>query len=185
MIGNTRLTWVIFTFLLCLVLGCSPRTGKPALQLSTEKIQTLEEYWPDGALRLRRQALRTSDGTLVNHGTYVRWHDNGQKEYEAVFVHGKKHGIATTWHKNGRIWREEHYRDGQRHGVSSTWDENGIKRKEEKHFDGKPHGTWTVWDKKGRIKTKGYYEHGSPKPWPGGSSDNETAKPPAPSAHSD
>lgn len=154
MSGRTTLPLLIAAVPLGLAAGCAhgPRPT-PATQPMAD-VETVQEHWPDGGLRLRREVLRDADGALVNHGTYTRWYTDGTKEYEVTFAHGKKHGVAKTWHRNGRIWTEEHYRDGLRHGTSTTWDENGVKRKEENHVNGKPQGTWTVWDGKGRIKTQ-------------------------------
>jgi len=167
MLGSRLLGSAILSALLCLPVGCTQadrqaRSDHTAKE-SSEKAETIEEDWPDGQPRLRKEVLRNPDGTLVNHGRYVRWYANGQKEYEAVFVLGRKHGIATRWHKNGCKWVEEVYNHGKKHGVTFVWDENGRKRKEEHHFNGKPHGTWTVWDKDGRIKSQGTFDHGRPK----------------------
>jgi hypothetical protein len=147
-------------------------TGGPEKELETvevpppgpgEELSIVEDHWEDGTLRLRKQVLQKADGEVVNHGRYTRWHKNGRKEYEAVFIRGRKQGVAISWHKNGRKWLVERYRDGKRHGISTTWDEEGRKRKEERFYDGQPHGTWTVWDSKGRIKWQGKFEHGKPK----------------------
>jgi hypothetical protein len=168
MSSSTHLTLAICAGLLFLPTGCTQadRQVSPgsAVEEAAKDAEIVEEYWPNGQLRLRKGVVRDPDGTLVNHGTYTRWYQNGQKEYEAVFVLGKKQGIARRWHPNGRQWMEERYDHGQRHGVSFAWDENGRKRKEEQYFDGKPHGTWTVWDKNGRIEWQGSFEHGNPKP---------------------
>lgn len=165
MCNDLRLIVVVFTAVLVLAAGCRVGDRSVSAKSSAEEVvETVEDYWPDGTVRLRRQVLRSPDGTLINHGSYTRWYDNGAKEYEAVFVRGAKHGIATLWHKNGRKWTEGHYVHGQRHGGRYVWDENGLKRKEEHYADGKPHGTWTVWDKHGKIKWRGGYDHGVPRP---------------------
>ena len=165
---------------LCLQVGCGSDARKAPLEEpgkeeqpvaqkeptptgpTLEKPDVVEQYWPEGQLQLRKQVLRKPDGTLVNHGTYTRWYNNGRKEYEAFLVRGKKHGTTTRWHKNGRKWSEQHYVNGQKHGASYIWDENGVKRKEEHHFHGRPHGTWTTWDGKGKIKWQGSFDRGVP-----------------------
>ena len=165
-----QVVWLIAAVVLWVPFGCSH--GKPDVSLdqpaqpapsAVVDAELVEETWPDGALRLRKYVLRPADGKLINHGTYERWHDNGEREYEAVFVHGKKEGRTIRYHKNGRKWTVQEYRDGKRHGVSTTWGENGAKLKEEGWDSGKPHGTWTVW-KKGKIKWRHTFEHGNPDP---------------------
>ena len=168
MLSRTQLAAMMSLLLLCLPAGCSQgkRNAPPVTEMErhAEEVETVEEHWPNGQLRLRKQVVHEPDGTLADHGTYTSWYDNGQKEYEAVFVHGKKHGVVTRWHKNGGTWMEEHYENGKKHGATFVWDEAGRKRKEENYFDGRPHGTWTVWDASGRIKWQGRFDHGNPQP---------------------
>ena len=118
----------------CLCAGCTQHTdadvGQPTAKPSADAppqvgesddrpgVGVLEDYWPDGTLRLRKHVVITPDGTEILHGPLVRWHSNGQTEYEGTFAHGKKEGVAIRYHKNGRKWLEEHYLDGQRHGVA-------------------------------------------------------------------
>lgn len=150
-----------------LVGGCKQTpvqvTPDPPPPPSTTAAEVVEEQWPNGQLRLRNHVLRGDDGALVNHGSYERWHDNGEKEYEAVFVHGKKEGVEVHYHKNGRKWTQREFRNGKRHGPSLTWDESGELVKEENWADGKPHGAWTVW-KHGEVEWRHTYEHGDPAP---------------------
>jgi antitoxin component YwqK of YwqJK toxin-antitoxin module len=143
---------------------------------SPDSVDLVEEYWPNGQLKLRRYVLLSADGTEVDHGTFERWYDNGAKEYEAVFSFGKKEGLQVRYHRNGRRQSEQEYREGKRHGLSISWNPNGAKVKEESWADGKPHGTWTVWQD-GKVKWTHTYEHGDPEP--GGESDSESGTPKA------
>ena len=162
--GCSRLGAAVLTVSLGCLAGCTHGGGKRLTEPRINKVEVVEQYWADGALRLRKEVVKDSDGTFVNHGKYTRWHDNGRMAYKVSFVHGKKDGTATLWHKNGQVWTEEQYVDGQKHGPRYVWDENGTKRKEEHFFEGKPHGTWTVWNDKGRIKSEVHFEHGVPQP---------------------
>jgi antitoxin component YwqK of YwqJK toxin-antitoxin module len=163
-----RLAFAVPLFAACLSAACAPGRRAAPADLKVEEpapdVETVEEYWPNGQLRIRRQVIREPDGTLIDHGPYTSWYDNGQKEYEAVFVHGKKDGVVTRWHRNGQKWMEERYAHGKKHGTTYVWDEAGRKRKEENYSNGKPHGTWTVWDAEGRVKWQATFEHGRPQP---------------------
>jgi hypothetical protein len=166
----TVLSTLILALLAGLVVppvGCtSADRDAPAPRADAEPgppVEVIEELWPDGQLRLRAETVLQPDGTRVNHGTYTRWHTNGNKEYEATYVHGEIDGVAFAWHKNGQLWTEEHYQRGIRHGIRRNWDENGRLRGEESYFDGKPHGTWTIWKGDGSVKWHGHFEHGRPK----------------------
>jgi hypothetical protein len=136
-------------------------TTAPAAHANSE---ILEEHWPDGTLRLRREVIREPDGTIVNNGLYTRWHTNGQKEYEAHFVNGRKNGTTYRWHRNGQLWMEENYDHGKKEGASTTWDDKGRKRKIERYTAGKPDGVWTVWDADGEVEWQTEFDHGRPVP---------------------
>lgn len=128
---------------------------------SAELPETLEEFWPDGSIRIRHQVIWDADGSPMEHGVYARWHENGLPEYETVFDHGRKNGRAVRWHMNGEIWIEEFYVLGLKEGACRTWNEAGDLVKEEQYAHGKPHGTWTVW-KKGVVRARSCFDHGVP-----------------------
>ena len=142
---------------ICLLMAAFFIAGNCILAQSTP----VEEHWPNGQLRLRKHVLVLEDGSSVDHGIFERWHDNGNKEYEAVFVMGKKQGTTIRYHRNGRKATQQEYLKGQRHGRSESWNETGVKVKEENWYEGKPHGTWTIWQD-GKVKWSHTYEHGLP-----------------------
>jgi len=153
-----RPTWItVFPLLMALSVIGGPTAG----QVPPKNVETLEEYWPNGQLRLRKQVLALEDNTFVDHGTFERWHDNGKKEYEAVFVQGRKEGTSIRYHKNGRKATEQEYSNGERHGRCVTWNDSGTMVKEEHWENGNPHGTWIVWDD-GKVKWSHTFDHGRP-----------------------
>ena len=58
-------------------------------------------------------------------GVEVRYHSNGQKDYEANYRDGKNHGVWTAWHENGVKSYEINFKDGMKHGLNKTWNEVG------------------------------------------------------------
>lgn len=148
--------------------GCTPGERKPPAgttpeaEKSERKVQVVEEFWPDGKLRLRQEVLKAPDGALINDGRYTSWFDNGNKEYEATYVDGKLEGVATAWHRNGKRWTEEHYQHGVRHGTRLNWDEKGRLRGEEHYYEGKSDGTWTIWKPDGTVEWQGHFNRGQP-----------------------
>ncbi|MCK4341649.1 MAG: hypothetical protein KAY37_08000 [Phycisphaerae bacterium] len=164
MFSDTRLVLAILTTLIVAVSGCrqgdrmTPTEQPPAL------VETVEEHWPNGMLRVRKEVVRAADGTFSNHGRYECWYDTGQKEYEGFYVQGKLHGVETRWHKNGRKQTEQHYEHGLRQGPRRDWDDHGRLRKEEHYLDNKPHGTWTIRKENGEIKWRQRFDHGVPLP---------------------
>jgi len=125
--------------------------------------EIVEEHWPDGTLRERKQVLRVTGGITVDDGSFERWYIDGTKEYEAVFVRGNKEGTTVRYHRNGRIASREEYHDGKRNGLSVSWNDKGKKVKEESWADGRPHGTWTVWED-GKVSWTHTFVHGDPDP---------------------
>ena len=156
-----RITGILlFGLLIALsAIGAPTLSQQPAADMVA--VETVEEFWPNGQLKLRKQVLRLDDGTVVDDGKFERWHSNGKKEYEAVFVKGAKEGTTIRYHKNGRKATEQEYRKGKRHGRSASWNDAGAMVKEENWMDGRPHGTWTIWDK-GKVKWSHTYDHGKP-----------------------
>jgi len=125
--------------------------------------ETVEQHWPDGTLRERKQVLRLPDGTTVDDGPFVRWYIDGTKEYEVVFAHGKKEGTETRYHRNGKVASRHEYRDGKRNGPSISWNDQGKKVKQENWTDGRPDGTWTVWND-GKVAWTHTFVQGAPDP---------------------
>lgn len=155
MMRSIRIT--IFGLLVVFCAASLPGFG----QSPPTDLETVKEHWPNGQLRLMKQVLTLDDGSVVDHGRFERWHSNGKKEYEAVFVRGKKEGTTIRYHKNGRKASQQEYKDGKRHGRCLSWNDSGEKVKEENWMDGKPHGTWTIWEE-GKVKWSHTYDHGKP-----------------------
>ena len=48
-------------------------------------------------------------GNITNglkDGKWIKWYDNGQKEYEKHYKMGKLSGPYTSWWENGNKWSE-------------------------------------------------------------------------------
>ncbi|MFH1747619.1 MAG: hypothetical protein ABIG44_11305 [Planctomycetota bacterium] len=144
--------------------GCRSEQTSPVEARPAENVRVVEEHWPNGVLRVRREVVSAVDGTLINHGLYTQWYQDGTKEYESTYVQGQLHGVETAWHMNSRKRTEQHYEHGERHGPRYVWDEEGNKRGEEHYWQDKPDGTWTVWKKDGQIKWQSRFDRGKPLP---------------------
>ena len=158
--------WLValpFMVLLGLLAGCRAPAREAQPGISSARTDVVEERWPNGVWRLRKEVLRNPDGTTVDQGAHTRWYDNGQVEYQATFVHGQVDGVATSYHRNGQKAIEQHFANGVRQGPRYNWDDQGRLRKEEHFVDDKPDGTWTAWDAEGKIEGQQHFEHGAPK----------------------
>ena len=151
-----------------LLLTASAVTGAQPVRASPDvppapRHEIVAQRWPDGALRERKQVLRLADGTTVDDGPFERWYIDGTKEYEAVFVLGRKEGTTVRYHRNGKVASRDEYHDGKRNGPSVSWNEDGEKVKQENWADDQPHGTWLVWED-GRVAWTHTFAHGDPDP---------------------
>jgi len=155
--------FALFPLLAALAAACASPARVRSDSPPAPRHEIVEEHWPDGTLRERRQVIRLADGTTVDDGPFERWYIDGTKEYEAVFVRGKKEGTTLRYHRNGRIASREAYHDGTRNGPSVSWNDKGEKVKEEYWADGRPDGTWTVWED-GRVAWTHTFAHGDPDP---------------------
>jgi antitoxin component YwqK of YwqJK toxin-antitoxin module len=153
----------LLSLLAAMAVACALPAGVPSDVPSACDHMIVEDHWPDGSLRERKQVLRLPDGTTVDDGPFERWYIDGTKEYEAVFIRGNKEGTTIRYHRNGRIASRAEYHDGKRNGPSVSWNDQGEKVKEELWADGRPHGTWKVWEDGGVAWTHTYV-HGDPDP---------------------
>jgi hypothetical protein len=153
----------LLPLLAALAVACAPPARVRSEGPRAPRHEIVEETWPDGSLRERRQVLRLADGATVDDGPFERWFIDGTKEYEATFVQGKKEGTTFRYHRNGLLASRQEYRDGKRNGPSVSWNDKGEKVKEEYWADGRPHGTWTVWED-GRVAWTHTFAHGDPDP---------------------
>jgi len=134
-----------------------------------EKVTVIDKF-PDGRLSYRWQVKRYSDGTMVRHGTYVEFYENGNNFLAGSYQDGEREGKWTYWHLNGQVakqgeyvhgktngkWlvfgpdglldRQENYLAGLRDGMWTYYHSDGETILEKKSFTrNKPHGTWTKW----------------------------------------
>ena len=70
------------------------------------------------------EGYELDDGTLV--GPWTRWHFNGQKKQEGMYVNGKKEGLWITWYDDGQMSSKVYFKDGEEQGVCTWWYEDGV-----------------------------------------------------------
>ena len=56
----------------------------------------------------------------------MRWHENGQKSYEATYKDGEQDGLRTGWHENGQKKAEINFKNGKPvEGSEKYWNSKG------------------------------------------------------------
>ena len=116
----------------------SKEPGKP--------IEVIEERWPDGNLKVRREVRRDEEGNAIPHGTTVTWWEDGQKKTELSFVDGVKHGPRIAWYRNGQMWSEGTYDHGEPSGTWTLWySDDAVQRVWHYDANGAYHGMFEDW----------------------------------------
>jgi antitoxin component YwqK of YwqJK toxin-antitoxin module len=85
--------------------------------------------------------------------TIFRWHENGQKAYQATYA--KDRLVETSWHENGQQSSKKNYRNFQRDGTWTEWDQTG-KILSEVHWKGggRWDGQWTFMSGDGEYEKR-------------------------------
>jgi antitoxin component YwqK of YwqJK toxin-antitoxin module len=128
--------------------------------IDTTKIDTLKTYFPDGKISEIYTGIRLKDGTVLKHGIYQMYNENGIKIYEYEIKLGKKNGYYKTWYENGNKEVEGYYKNGVEDSVVTWWFINGFMQKHETYKEGKKNGPyWEHYDNE-IIKCEGNYTNG-------------------------
>jgi len=161
-------------------------TKTTSATLKNGALETLVDYYPNGAEASIRQVRRNPRGQLVNEGESRSWHENGEVSSEGAYRHGKRHGIWTSWDSDGKkigvaqfidgepaaTWVQYYadgkkmleiaYASGEADGPWVRWHPNGTKAAEGQYSSGLPDGAWNYWDaNSARIRTE-HYKGGVP-----------------------
>ena len=158
--------------------GCAPGTNGPdkrpqdpeqpdkvvgqpdTSECDGKTVETIEEQWPDGTVKLRREVVKQDDGTDISHGVTTTFWEGGQKKLEMYVVCGVRHGPKRTWHSNGNKWSEGEFVNGKENGVWRLWYYEGEPLQQFTMVHGAWHGTYTEWHQNGKKKMEVEYIHG-------------------------
>ena len=93
-------------------------------------------------------------GSMVKHGTWITWYQNGQRKYQGQYEQDKPTGQFTWWHPNGQKSLEARYIDGKEQGTWTWWHENGQKSVEGSYVSGHAENEWFWWADNGKLADK-------------------------------
>jgi len=88
------------------------------------------------------------------------YYENGNIEYEAIFINGKLEGTSKLWLKDGTLISESNYNNGYPHGLWKKYFANGQLKYETTYEFGKKQGYEKWFYENGQIKLQQYYENG-------------------------
>lgn len=135
-----------------------PSESTPAAAADSEgQTEVRETFYGDGSTRRQWIVKILPDGTEVEHGEALLWHQNGQVWLQGEYVDGVRQGLWLSWHPNGNKRGEGRLHLNRRIGTWIRWDEKGQKRSEAAYELGLAHGKSTVWDEDGNVIETGEY----------------------------
>jgi len=161
-----------------------PVPGEEGFPTGREELEVVEEHWPSGALKSKKQVKRGEGGVEIGHGTYESWYETGQPQARGGFKDGDREGLWIYWHSTGEkkaegLWSkkgiqglwvywyetgqkklERTWVDGIPNGPQVLWYESGQKAREEGFLDGKSHGVIRSWHENGDPMPEVRFENG-------------------------
>ncbi len=129
---------------LCL-LGPRPVMGE-------EVVETAD----DGTVRVRYEV----DEQGRKHGSFVRYHSNGQVALRAQYAEDKRNGLERTWTEAGILRWAHTYKRGILHGAHKTYDAKGQLTLQQTYRGGKLHGAYKSFHLNRRLRVVTAYRDG-------------------------
>jgi hypothetical protein len=91
-----------------------------ALLLSAgENRQIIEDKFPDGAIRARREVIVTSRGEQIPDGHKIAFYHDGKPRQELEYIKGKLEGPWREYYPTGDLKIEGNYRDDLKDGLET------------------------------------------------------------------
>ena len=117
------------------------------------------DYYEDEKPRRKWLLKKYSDNTMVLHGLYEEFYEDGTKFCEGEYADGKRDGVWKFWHPNGLLAKEGIYRESQPKGKWVLYQEDGNVSVEENYRNGQADGRWLYYHDDGKtlIKQEEYH----------------------------
>ncbi len=125
------------------VAGRHERRGLLATVAAAPKV--VEEKWPDGKIKVRREMGEDLHGRLVPHGMETRYDPDGVKLAETSYRLGDMDGPWREFYLNGKTKIEGNYRRGKKEGPEISYTDDGQKVKEVNYHDDQKQGKTIEW----------------------------------------
>lgn len=93
-------------------------------------------------------------------GKVFSLYSNGKKEWEYMYVNGKRDGFRITYFENGEIQSRIQFKNGLKDGVYESYCENGALDKRTYKND-KLNGVWEFYHPNGKLFLREYYIEGN------------------------
>lgn len=126
----------------------------------TGTINERVEYFPNGKTKVTWTEPIGSDSSIVKHGVFQNYYDNGQLKSRVEYVDGRENGLMTTWQNDGKLISTLSYKDGLLDGICTYYDTDGRKMSSGTYRRGKEDGVFTLFYPSGKIQGKTSWKDG-------------------------
>jgi len=117
-------------------------------------IQTIAQVIVD------EEGLYYDDENKLYTGTYIEFHNNGNKKIEVGLKSGLPDGPLSIYFESGQLHETRSYKKGEMHGTWFTWNEDGTKIALANYKNNLKDGEWFIWDDKGTLRFEMHYSKG-------------------------
>lgn len=112
---------------------------------ATADVKTVDEKWPDGSLKVRREMIDDVRGRPVQNGLETHYYSGGAKQSETTYRFGVPDGPWREYYMSGKVKAEGAIHRGQKDGLETTYTEAGDKSSQVTYQEGKRNGKTTKW----------------------------------------
>lgn len=113
--GNYREGYLVF----------ESRWDEEGEQIFSREYKIIPRYFENlsskrgSVLKEKFTVLKRNNNSLIKHGTFRSWFENGKLEKISEYYEGEKEGFAKEWFPNGKLKSQGHYQKGEKELV--TW----------------------------------------------------------------
>ena len=147
-----------------------PIPGKGPAEKPSQRF-SMNNHYPDGALRTEWQVRTGEKGELIRHGPLVRYHPNGKPSLRAFYRDDQPVGLWQWFDEEGRLYRKA-MQDGDFEQIVKGREledpltvyrnqKGDVLAKGLLKYD-KAHGPWQYYYPGGQLKAKGSFVRGIP-----------------------
>lgn len=97
-------------------------------EFDNQSLIKIKSFYISGELRSEENLryIHEKDYKLdIRDGLYTRYYKNGNKEFEVVFVNGKKEGLQTAWYETGELQAETYNKNDLVDGTRTYYYKSG------------------------------------------------------------
>ncbi len=126
----------------------------------SDSLWVITDYFHDGQVQMKGASLTLS--TDDKQGPFTFYYENGNKQGEGNYNHGKRVGYWKWWYESGSVQVLDNYgEDGTLDGEWKSFYESGQLKGEGNYKNGKFNGLWKWYYKNGKKSALERYKEGT------------------------